>query len=120
VPKKKLPETEIRYFQFFSKTYPNSNFIFLGDFNCPQSNGVFNVLRNAQYSSALTAQKTTLKQQCKNEECLASEYDNVFYPSRLFRKEESGIIPFHTRFFGRDMLNARKISDHLPIFVSFK
>lgn len=117
LPKKKQPETEIKYLKLFKDSFQLEHMIFLGDFNCPQSHTVFNPLKNSRYRTALSGQKTTLKQECKEGECLASEYDNILYSEQSFRKKDSGIIPFHFYFKG-DMAAARKVSDHLPIFVS--
>jgi endonuclease/exonuclease/phosphatase family metal-dependent hydrolase len=117
VPKKKQPETEIKYLKLFKDSFHLENMVFLGDFNCPQSHTVFNPLKNSRYKTALTEQKTTLKQECKGGECLASEYDNILYSEKSFRQKNSGIIPFHLKFEG-NMAAARKVSDHLPIFVS--
>lgn len=116
VPKKKQPEREIRYLEFFNNTYPGTNLIFLGDFNCAQSNPVFDLLKDQRYEVAFAGQKTTLKQECKLDECLASEYDNIFFPSQCFSRKSSGIVPFYLNFDG-NMLKARKISDHVPVFV---
>lgn len=119
LPKKKQPETEIKYLKLFKDSFQLECMIFLGDFNCPQSHTVFSPLKNNQYKTALTGQKTTLKQECKDGECLASEYDNILYSEKSFRRKSSGIIPFHLQFKG-DMAAARKVSDHLPIFVSLE
>jgi endonuclease/exonuclease/phosphatase family metal-dependent hydrolase len=119
VPKKKQPETEIKYLKLFKDSFQLENMIFLGDFNCPQSHTVFNPLKNKRYRTALAGQKTTLKQECKEGECLASEYDNILYPQANFSRKRSGIIPFYLQFKG-DMAAARKVSDHLPIFVSLE
>jgi deoxyribonuclease-1-like protein len=118
VPKKKQPETEIKYLKLFKDSFHLENMIFLGDFNCPQSHTVFNPLKNDHYKTALKGQKTTLKQECRGGECLASEYDNILYSEKSFRQKNSGVIPFYLQFEG-DMGAARKVSDHLPIFVSF-
>jgi endonuclease/exonuclease/phosphatase family metal-dependent hydrolase len=117
VPKKKQPETEIKYLKLFKDSFQLESMIFLGDFNCPQSHTVFNPLKNNHYKTALAGQKTTLKQECKDGECLASEYDNILYSEKFFHQKNGGIIPFYLQFKG-DMAAARKISDHLPIFVS--
>lgn len=119
LPKKKQPETEIKYLKLFKDSFQLEHMIFLGDFNCPQSHTVFNPLKNNRYRTALSGQKTTLKQECKEGECLASEYDNILYSEKFFHQKSSGIIPFYTQF-GGDMASARKVSDHLPIFVSLE
>ena len=117
ITKKKQPETEIKYFKFLPQEYPNLNLVFMGDFNCPQSHSVFNPLKKIGYTSILQNQKTTLKRQCKETNCLASEFDNIFYQTNSVKYLASGIISFHTKFNTLD--EARKISDHIPIWFEF-
>ncbi len=118
VPKSKQPEQEIKYFRFFPEKYPGHNMIFAGDFNCPQSHNVFYPLKRMGYQPVLAGQRTTLKQECIRGECLASEYDNIFYLRDKIRIIRSGVIPFHRQF--RSNMAARKLSDHLPVFVYFQ
>ncbi len=117
VPKNKQPEREIKYFKCLPEMYPGSNLIFAGDFNCPQSHTVFNPLKRMGYKPVLTGQKTTLKQQCIAGDCLASEYDNVFYHQEKIQVIRAGIIPFYQQF--SSVKDARKLSDHLPVYVHF-
>ena len=117
ITKSKQPETEIKYFKFLPAEYPNLNLLFLGDFNCPQSHTVFNPLKKMGYSPILQNQKTTLKQQCKNDNCLASEFDNMFYKTSTIEFMNSGIVPFHKNF--NSLKEARRISDHIPIWFEF-
>jgi len=117
-PKAKQPETEIKYFKFFPALYPNLNQIFCGDFNCPQSHTVFNPLKMMGYNPALVGQKTTLRMKCIDDDCLASEYDNFFYNSKKTIFIKSGIIPFYQSF--STMEEARRISDHVPIYLTFR
>ena len=79
VTKSKQPETEIKYFKFLPAEYPDKNLIFCGDFNCPQSHTVFNPLKTMNYKPIFINQKTTLKETCVNNNCLASEFVNMFY-----------------------------------------
>lgn len=116
LPKKKQPEREIKYLKYFPDSLRLENVIFLGDFNCPESHTVFNPLKNKGYRPALQGQRTTLKQECRSGNCLASELDNIFYPGAVFRKSRAGIAPFYRRFKG-DMRAARRLSDHVPIYV---
>lgn len=116
--KKMQPETEIKYFKFFPTLYPNKDLIFIGDFNCPQSHTVFFPLRKMGYQSVFTNQKTSLKQKCINDDCLASEFDNIFYNSKTVEVVHSGIIPFYKDF--ENLHEARNISDHIPIWVILK
>lgn len=115
IPKKKQPETEIKYFRFFPGKYPDRNLIFLGDFNVPQSHTVFNPLKKMGYQAVLIGQKTTMKMQCIGNDCLASELDNIFFNSFTTKLLGSGVIQFYTSF--PDMITARKISDHIPVWA---
>ena len=90
IPKSKQPETEIKYLKFLPEEYPDKNLMFCGDFNCPQSHTVFNPLKSMGYKPALTHQKTSLRQKCINEDCLASEYDSIF-----FNNSKVSFIKFH-------------------------
>ena len=114
VPKKKNPASELKYFKFFPKLYPKLNLIFLGDFNCPQSHTVFNPIKNNGFAPILVNQKTSLRQKCINKDCLASEYDNLFYDTLKIKIQQKGIIPFFKKF--SSVKEARKISDHVPIW----
>jgi len=117
IPKKKQPETEIKYFKFLPAQYPDKNLIFLGDFNLPQSHTVFNPLKKMGYKPVLTDQKTSMKMNCVAGECLASEYDNIFYNSNTTQMLNSGVVLFYESF--QDMGAARRISDHIPIWAEF-
>lgn len=117
IPKKKQPETEIKYFKFLPAQYPGKNLIFLGDFNVPQSHTVFNPLKKINYKPAFTNQKTTMKMKCVAGECLASEYDNIFYDTSSTKLLNSGVVLFYKSF--PDMKSARRISDHIPVWAEF-
>jgi len=117
ITKNKQPETEIRYFKFLPAEYPKLNLVFMGDFNCPQSHSVFGPLKKAGYSTILENQKTSLKQKCQNNNCLASEFDNIFYKTSFLTYINSGIVSFFKQF--NSLQEARKISDHIPIWFEF-
>lgn len=117
ITKKQQPETEIQYFRFLPLEYPALNLIFAGDFNCPQSHTVFTPLKKMGFQSILVNQKTSLKQECKKEICLASEFDNIYYKTSKIKLINSGIIPFHKNF--NTLKEARIISDHIPIWFEF-
>lgn len=116
ITKSRQPETEIKYFKFLPALYPNLNLIFLGDFNCPQSHTVFNPLKKMGYVPLLIGQKTTLKQKQKNNNFLASEFDNIFYSSKV-SKIDGGVILFYENF--PSLNEARTISDHIPVWAQF-
>ncbi|RZJ51702.1 MAG: endonuclease [Flavobacterium sp.] len=117
ITKSRQPETEIKYFKFLPQEYSNQNLIFVGDFNCPQSHTVFNPLKKMGYAPVFQNQKTTLKQKCKGDNCLASEFDNIFYKPNSISNINSGVISFHKKF--NSLKEARKISDHIPVWFEF-
>ncbi len=118
VPKKKNPEREIKYFNFFPKLYTKLNLVFMGDFNCPQLHSVFNPLKSKDFAPILVNQKTSLRQKCILNDCLASEYDNLFYDKRKIKILQKGIVSFYKSF--SSVKEARKISDHVPIWCVFE
>lgn len=115
--KKEQPETEIKYFKDFPALYPENNLVFLGDFNLSESHSVFNPLKNMGYKPALQGQKSSLRQKCLSDGCLASEYDNIFYKPVRLKVAEKGIIHFYrnTPTFEQ----ARAVSDHVPVYIRF-
>lgn len=117
VPKKRNPEKELKYFKFLTNKYPTLNLLFMGDFNCSPSNTVFNPLRSMGFSCSLSKQKTSLKQRCIGNDCLASEYDAMFYASAKSVLQQSGVVHFYRSF--ANLKEARKISDHIPIWATF-
>jgi deoxyribonuclease-1-like protein len=118
ITKSKQPETEIKYFKYLPAQYPNLNLVFVGDFNCPQSHTVFIPLQKIGYKSAFQNQKTTLKKECNKDNCLASEFDNIWYKSKTISVTNSAVIPFYQSF--STLHEAREISDHIPITVELK
>jgi len=117
ITKSMQPDTEIKYFKFLPAEYPDLNLIFCGDFNVPQSHTVFNPIKKMGYQPALTGQKTSLKMECIGNDCLASEFDNVFFNADKVVKEASGVIHFYKAFDNLKL--AREISDHVPVYFNF-
>lgn len=115
ITKSKQPETEIKYFKFLPAQYPKLNLVFAGDFNCPQSHTVFIPLQKMGYKSVFQNQKTSLKIECKSNECLASEFDNIWYDSAALNCANAKAILFYQSFSSLE--EARAISDHIPIAV---
>ncbi len=68
------------------------------------------------YTSILINQKTSLKRETKNGQSLASEFDNIWY-SKPVQKKNGGAIHFYKSF--PSLQEARKISDHIPIWMEF-
>jgi len=117
ITKKMQPETEIKYFKFLPEQYPNLNLLFVGDFNCPETHTVFNPLKKMGYRPVFINQKTTLSTNCKDEDCLASPFDNIFYQVNKIKIKEKDVNMFHRDF--TSLKAAQKISDHIPIWILF-
>lgn len=117
ITKKKQPETEIKYFKFLPALYPGKNLIFTGDFNCPQSHTVFNPLKKMGYVPVFALQKTSLKKECASNNCLASEFDNIFYNTAAIQPHTNTALLFFKEF--ATLEKARSISDHIPLQFSF-
>jgi len=117
LPKNKNPEKEIKYFKEYVKIY-GTNLMFLGDFNLPNSHSVFNPISKLGFRDVFIDQKTSLKQQCKNNNCLANAFDHIFYNTESFRLIDAKPILFFNEF--KDLKQARKISDHIPILAIFE
>lgn len=113
ITKSKQPEREIKYFKFLPAQYPKLNLVFVGDFNCSQSHTVFNPLKKMGYTCVFTKQKTSLKKECVEDECLASEFDNIWYNTSKISISNSKAIHFYNSF--NSLKEAREISDHIPI-----
>ena len=118
ITKSDQPETEVKYFKFLPGDYPGLNLIFCGDFNLPQSHTVFNPLKKMGYQPALTGQKTSLRKECKNNDCLSSEFDNVFYPSAKLKQLGAGVVHFYKSF--PNFKEATDITDHVPVYFNFQ
>lgn len=117
ITKSRQPETEIKYFKLLPQEYPGLNLIFVGDFNCPESHNVFNPLKKMGFQSVFKNQKTSLKKECKNDHCLSSEFDNIWYNTLTTFVINSKAILFYKTF--DTLKEARSISDHIPVSVEF-
>ncbi|WP_127845905.1 endonuclease/exonuclease/phosphatase family protein [Psychroflexus aestuariivivens] len=117
LPKSKQPEKDLKYFKFFPKIYSEERLIFLGDFNLPSSHSVFNPLKSMLYLPIMENQKTSLRTKCIQGDCLASEYDHIFLKPSEIQVLDCGVIHFYLSF--DDLKTARKISDHIPVWMRF-
>lgn len=117
ISSEKKPEREIPMLQHVLREYPHHNIIFCADFNLPQEHTAFDGMRNEGYEAIFEGQKTTLRKTCVNDDCLKSEFDNIFYHPAKSTHEEGGIILFHESF--GTMEEAGQISDHIPVYFRF-
>jgi deoxyribonuclease-1-like protein len=117
ITKSAQPEKEIKYFKLLPEEYPGKTLLFCGDFNCPESHTVFIPLKEMRYKPVFQKQKTSLKLECKNGECLASEFDNIFYDANKIQFQKSAVVQFYKKF--PTLKEARMVSDHCPVYFEF-
>ena len=91
--------------------------ILAGDFNVDKANPIFDDFKNNGYNAGISNQKTTLKRDCSGNEYLNYPIDNIFFSMKI-DKIDSGVIDFVR--FCEDLEMARKLSDHLPVYITFK
>src|SRR5690606_39585748 len=78
---------------------------------------IFDTLKKADFAPAISNQRTTLKRKCNGIEYLNYPIDNIFH-SKNIQKIEGKVIDFVRSC---DQLEqARKLSDHLPVFLKFR
>jgi endonuclease/exonuclease/phosphatase family metal-dependent hydrolase len=116
-PHDKNPEIEIEFLSRFAVDSLATPLIIAGDFNVDEKEPVFDPLKSKGYNSTITAQKTTLKKTCKRGNYLNYPIDNIFYSSDV-KKVDGGVLDF-VRLCDR-LEQARKLSDHLPVFLRFR
>ena len=116
LPKKHNPEQEIKFFKNYKSLY-GSRCIYVGDFNVNQNNSVFNPIKNQGFVHVLPNQKTTLKQECKEDDCLANAYDYIWYPTETIKLIKAIPISFYKDF--ENLKQARHLSDHIPLLAKF-
>ena len=115
-PFDKNPEAEINALtQYITNTFI-APLVLAGDFNVDEAKPVFDTFKSKDYNAAVTNQKTTLKQACDGFEYRNHPIDNIFY-SKPVLKTGSGVIDF-VRVCD-NLEKARKLSDHLPVFLNF-
>lgn len=118
VPSTKQPEREIKFFKFLPDLYPDKQLIFMGDFNIPDHHTVFNPLKKKGYEHAFIGQKTSLRSKCNTkiiEDCLSKSYDHFFFSANHVEILNCDVIYFYEGY--THIKAARKVSDHIPIWV---
>lgn len=116
-PYNKDPESEILALSNYAIDSLNSTpTIIAGDFNVDEKMPVFNRLKKSGYQTAISNQKTTLKWNCDRDNYLNYAIDNIFY-SKDINKVKGKAIDF-VRFCA-ELEDARKLSDHLPVLLTF-
>lgn len=116
VPTEKKPEIEAGYLSSLGQTYVGKKIIFMGDLNLSQSNPGFNGVKKWS-KPLLIGKKTSLKMKDDGNGYLNQEYDNFFITTNITSKT-SDVILFFKDF--PTLRQARRVSDHCPIFCQIK
>ncbi|PCI00788.1 MAG: endonuclease [Flavobacteriaceae bacterium] len=110
------PEEEISQIIEYLKT--NNQTILLGDFNLSETHTIWNSLYKLHYKASLKNNPTTLKRKCNGGKYTHHAIDNMYYNTKNIVITRTGKVDFVANC---DLLKkARKISDHLPIFIHFR
>ena len=116
-PHNKNPETEISAISHHIIDDIKGPVLFAGDFNVMQQDPVFDALKSKGFNPALVDRKTTLKRTCTGLNYLNYAIDNIFY-SKEINFLESGVLDIVLTCDQLDQ--ARKLSDHLPVYLKFR
>lgn len=112
------PEKEIIYFKDYREKLKTENIIIAGDFNLNESHSVWDSLYTIGFKPSIQDSPTTLKRKCKKGNYLSHSIDNIYFNSKQFELINSGKIDFVRNC--ENLINARMISNHLPVFLEFK
>lgn len=110
------PELEIQYFKHYQERLNSNNIVIAGDFNLNERHPVWNALYEQGFNPAVRNSKTTLKHKCAMGNYLSHAIDNIYYSSKI-SFVNSGVVDYIEKC--KNLETARKISDHLPVFLEF-
>ncbi len=120
VPTAKAPIKEIRALTFSSALGDTPRAIVAGDFNMPPKET--DPLFAAVGYQGHIAELTSLRKKVTGAQYLSRQYDNIY--TKGVEVCTSGAVDFVKKSFSpvndESLLRALKISDHLPVFVTFK
>jgi deoxyribonuclease-1-like protein len=114
VPHDQQPEREIKVVRDLAFDYGDTPVIFMADWNVVDHHTVFNPLKRIGYHFALKGQPTTLKLKCVDQHYKNHAIDNILLPP-AFSIKQAGTCDFVGHC--DNLTSARKISDHLPVWV---
>jgi len=113
---KDQPELEIRHFKDYPSRLESNHIILAGDFNLNEQHAVWDELYQQGFESAVKNARTTLKHTCNSGNYLSHPIDNIYF-SKEFSRVSSGVVDYIEHC--ENLEAARKISDHLPVFLEF-
>jgi endonuclease/exonuclease/phosphatase family metal-dependent hydrolase len=114
IPHDQQPEQEIKIVRDLAFNFGDTPVIFMADWNVVDHHTVFNPLKRIGYHFALTGKPTTLKFKCVDQHYKNHAIDNILLPP-AFSIKHAGIHDFVGHC--DNLTSARKISDHLPVWV---
>ena len=112
------PEVEIGLLDELHQWYEEENLVICGDFNLPDTHMVFEELRIEGLYPVVQGTKTSLKRKVKDGIYVSNPYDNIFYEKSAWKKIDAGVVDFVAAFMTLE--EARKISDHLPVWTKLE
>lgn len=121
VPTKKGPAYEVEQLLYSHTVKSASRAIFSGDFNLGEES-TNQTFAHMGYDGAIH-QKTSLRQKYSaSRPYVLHQYDNIY--TKGVTVCESGVLDFVAEYFSpvtdQSLQEARKVSDHLPVYVRFK
>src|SRR5690554_2471903 len=111
------PEEEIIHFINYPERLVSDKILIAGDFNLNERHDVWKPFYKVGFKSALNNEKTTLKRKCFNGIYRNHDIDNIYITSGI-ELITTGIVDFVKTC--SELQSARKISDHLPVYLEFK
>ncbi|HET8804413.1 MAG TPA: endonuclease, partial [Aequorivita sp.] len=111
------PEEEIIHFLDYPTLLKSNRIIIAGDFNLDEKHQVWKPFYKNGFKSSLKNTPTTLKRKCRNGNYLNHAIDNIYFALSI-QLLQSGSIDFVRSC--EELENARKIFDHLPVFIEYK
>jgi endonuclease/exonuclease/phosphatase family metal-dependent hydrolase len=109
------PEMELAHFKKYPGRLKTKNIIILGDFNLTEKHNVWNPLYKMGFKPAVTDTPTTLKRKCNYGKYTNHPIDNIYYNVTKVKARGAGVVDFVNNC--NNLIEARKISDHLPVFL---
>ncbi len=116
-PYNRNPEAEIKALSQYIVEAFKTPTILAGDFNVNEAKPVFDNFKAKGYTAVVINKKTTLKRNCDGFEYLNHPIDNIFFSTDILIVE-SGVLDFIR--VCDNLKKARKLSDHLPVYLRFK
>ena len=115
------PEQEVARLRGLPDDYDDAPLFLAGDFNLVSRHTVWNPWRERGYGLAVEDQQTTLRTEAGPDDprdIFSREADNILVPAHQVRHIEGGLLDVPA-FLRNDLAAARRLSDHVPVYVVF-